>query len=89
MGGRQAKVGRKRYKSSDAIEADGEISDATDTSCRRMARKTEKHRIDQVCKDIRKVFPTMPKQPEVEMIGSNGRDMVYTRIFVIRDAQES
>ena len=50
--------------------------------------KTENQRIDQVCKDIRKVFPMMPKQPEVEMIGSNGRDMVYTRIFVIRDAEK-
>ena len=50
--------------------------------------KTEKARIDQVCKEIRKVFPSMSKQAEVEMIGSNGRDMVYTRIFVIRDAKE-
>lgn len=50
--------------------------------------KTEKARIDQVCKEIRKVFPSMKKSPEVEMIGSDGRSFVYTRIFVIRDAEE-
>lgn len=51
--------------------------------------KTEKARIDQVCKEIRKVFPAMKKSPEVEMIGSDGRNLIYTRIFVIRDAEES
>jgi hypothetical protein len=50
--------------------------------------KATKQRINEECAKLRKIYPTMAKRPSLEVIGSDGRNMIYTRIFVIKDGKE-
>ena len=50
--------------------------------------KATKQRINEECAKLRQVYPTMPKRAALEVIGTDGRNMIYTRIFVIKDGQE-